>query len=655
MTVEAPQRVGSTAWTDVARIVRRVRRGMIRRARPITRAMSTRFASSLTRRIVFLNLGGLVALAIGFLYVNQFREGLIDARVQSLETQGEIIAAAISASASVETDAITVDPEKLLQPAQGQNAGPTDQGNPSLEFSINPERIGPVLRRLVLPTRTRARIFDPEGYLLLDSRSLSRRGALSRQGQTPMTGPSDEALTLIARTWNAVKGSFGKSDAPRLEEFAGHNARSFPEVAGALNGTTQNVVRVNAKGDTIISVAVPIQRMRSIKGALLLSTLGGDIDGIIATERWAIVRIFLVSAVIMFLLSSFLAGTIAEPMRRLAEASDRVRRGTKSRQEIPDFTYRADEIGHLSGSLRDMTKALYNRIEAIERFAADVAHELKNPLTSLRSAVETMPVARTKNAQDRLLAIIQHDVKRLDRLISDISDASRLDAELARADNQEVDLLQVLEAVVAVANGTGRDGVRISLDITQPSAAAGGPCRFLVLGYDSRLGQVFNNLIDNARSFSAQGGSVRVSMRRVASRPPGKIQDGKVHDGKVQAGKLQDGKIRAGYEIIVDDDGPGIPADAFERIFERFYTDRPEQGFGQNSGLGLSISRQIVEVHGGEIAAFNRTGAARPIHGDGCNESSATEPSSSDPEETIPAVLGARFIVWLPAATHEAG
>ena len=646
MTVEAPQRVGSTFWVDAARTGRRLRRGLLRRTRPFTRAMSTRFASSLTRRIVFLNLGGLVALAIGFLYVNQFREGLIDARVQSLETQGEIIAAAISASASVETDAITVDPERLLQPAPGQGTGASDEGDPSLEFSINPERIGPVLRRLVLPTRTRARIFDRDGYLLLDSRSLSRRGASTRQDwprqdsshqdsprqdsprqdSPSASGPSDEAPTLIARTWNVVKGRFGKSDPPRTEEFAGRNGRDFPEVAGALNGTTQNVVRVNAKGDTIISVAVPIQRMRAVKGALLLSTLGGDIDGIIATERWAIVRIFLVSAVIMFLLSSFLAGTIAEPIRRLAEASDRVRRGTKSRQEIPDLTYRTDEIGHLSGSLRDMTKALYNRIEAIERFAADVAHELKNPLTSLRSAVETMPVARTKNAQDRLLAIIQHDVKRLDRLISDISDASRLDAELARADNREVDLLQILEAVVTVANGTGKDGVRISLAVAPLPTVDGEPSRFLVLGYDSRLGQVFNNLIDNARSFSPQGGSVRVMIRRVGSRPPG--------------------SIREGYEIIVDDDGPGIPADAFERIFERFYTDRPEQGFGQNSGLGLSISRQIVEVHGGEITALNRV--------DGARHAGADPSTSDDAGDTAPAILGARFVVWLPAATRDA-
>ena len=171
-----------------------------------------------------------------------------------------------------------------------------------------------------------------------------------------------------------------------------------------------------------------------------------------------------------------------------------------------------------------------------------------------------------------------------------------------------------------------------------------------MLGYDSRLGQVFNNLIDNARSFSAQGGSVRVSMRRVAPRPPGKGQDGKVQDGKVQ-----EGENRAGYEIIVDDDGPGIPADAFERIFERFYTDRPEEGFGQNSGLGLSISRQIVEVHGGEIAALNRIDAPPPFHGDDRDDPSKIEASSCDPGETIPAVLGARFIVWLPAATHEAG
>ena len=575
--------------------------------------MSARFASSLTRRIVFLNLGGLVALAVGFLYVNQFREGLIDARVQSLQTQGEIIAAAISASASVETDAITVDPEKLLQLSPGQASD-----EPSLEFSINPERIGPVLRRLVLPTRTRARIFDRDNYLLLDSRSLNRH--TSTVPRSEPSSPPEEAMTLIERTWNTVKGRFAKSPLPH-DEFSGRDGRSFPEVAAALTGGTQNVVRVNAKGDTIISVAVPIQRQRVVKGALLLSTLGGDIDSIIAAERWAIVRIFLVSATIMFLLSLFLAGTIAEPMRRLAEAADRVRRGTKQRQEIPDLTRRQDEIGHLSGSLRDMTQALYNRIEAIERFAADVAHELKNPLTSLRSAVETLPIARTTNAQERLLAIIQHDVKRLDRLISDISDASRLDAELARADNHEVDLSQVLEAVVAVANGIGKDDVRVSLDMGPRPPSPGDATAFLVLGYDSRLGQVFNNLIDNARSFSPPSGHVRVSIRARAPR---------------------------GFEIIIDDDGPGIPADAFERIFERFYTDRPSEGFGQNSGLGLSISRQIVEAHGGSIIASNRLA---PVVAPVPAPVSAVVDDDAD-EDLSASILGARFTVWLPAADH---
>jgi two-component system sensor histidine kinase ChvG len=260
-----------------------------------------------------------------------------------------------------------------------------------------------------------------------------------------------------------------------------------------------------------------------------------------------------------------------------------------------------------------MTRALYNRIEAIESFAADVAHELKNPLTSLRSAVETLPIAKSADAHQRLLAIIQHDVRRLDRLISDISDASRLDAELARADMDSVDLVRVLQAVVGVANEVRReDGVRISLDIAGDARdEAARRATYRITGHDSRLGQVFNNLIDNARSFSTEGGSVRVALRHAKGGPPGRPP-------------------RDGVEVIVDDDGPGIPADAFERIFERFYTDRPSQGFGQNSGLGLSISRQIIEAHGGAIAASNRLGAAVG--------------------DAPPPVLGARFVVWLPAA-----
>ncbi len=574
------------------------------RLRRFVSSLAARFSSSLTRRILVLNIGGLVALLLGFLYLNQFRAGLIEARVQSLQTQGEIIAAAVAASATVETDSLAIDPEKLLQLAPGQSYGYRDEDG-GLEFSINPERIGPVLRRLVSPTRTRARIYDRDGYLLIDSRSLTARSNILRF-DLPALGQDDKPATFAERWWTQAKRWFSSSELPLYEDIGAANGRAYPEVDHALSGTATSIVRVNARGETIVSVAVPVQRFRAVRGALLLSTQGGDIDKIIASERWAIFRVFLVSAGVMFLLSIFLAGTIAGPMRRLAEAADRVRRGIKSRQEIPDFTDRADEIGHLSGALRDMTKALYNRIEAIESFAADVAHELKNPLTSLRSAVETLPRAKTEESKARLLDVIQHDVKRLDRLISDISDASRLDAELARADYEPLDLVKLLTAIQDFANqAKNNDGVSVSLDIAPPEPARHGSDYF-VLGHDSRLGQVITNLIDNARSFSEPGSHVRMALRRARA-------------------LARNGQWQEGIEIIVDDDGPGIPEHAMERIFERFYTDRPNQGFGQNSGLGLSISRQIAEGHGGTISAQNRTDALGKI-------------------------LGARFVVWLPAA-----
>jgi two-component system sensor histidine kinase ChvG len=594
-----PQRPVAPRWTSKIRY--RWRR-FLARARGVLPNLVSRYSSSLTRRIVVLNLGGLLVLSAAFLYLNQFREGLIDARVQSLQTQSEIIAAAIASSAAVETDAITIDPEKLLQLAPGETYDPSGDTDSDLEFSINPERVGPVLRRLVTPTRTRARVYDRDGYLLIDSLSIAERSNIMKQ-DLPPPGQDDSSPTLVARTWNLLRGHFGTSAPPTVtDELGAGNGRAFPEVRDALGGGPSSIVRVNAKGETIISVAVPIQRFRVVRGALLLSTQGGDIDKIINYERWGIIRIFLVSAGVMFLLSLFLAGTIAEPMRKLAEAAERVRRGIKSRQEIPDFTSRSDEIGHLSGALRDMTSALYNRIDAIESFAADVAHELKNPLTSLRSAVETLPRARNDESRGRLLDVIQHDVRRLDRLISDISDASRLDAELARGDMQPVDLRQLLGAVTSMANQVERDdGVRITLDIAPTDDPKHG---YVVIGHDSRLAQIVNNLVDNARSFSPHGAGVRIALRR----------------GRNQS---RFGHPAEGVEIVVDDDGPGIPAHAFERIFERFYTDRPNQGFGQNSGLGLSISRQIIEAHGGKIRAMNRGD-----HGEGSG--------------------GARFIVWLP-------
>jgi two-component system sensor histidine kinase ChvG len=543
--------------------------------------------SSLTRRIIFLNVTGLFALVIGVIYLSQFRAGLIDARVQSLLVQGEIIAGAVAASATVETDTIRIDPEKLLDLQAGESYGPSEEALSGLEFPINPERVGPVLRRLVSPTNTRARIYDRDGTLVLDSSNLYDVLRFDLPPPTKRPRWLDQAYVAM-RTW------LSRGKLPRYRELA--DGKGYEEVANALKGFKSSMVRINDRAEVIVSVAVPVQRFRAVRGSLMLSTQGADIDNMVGAERLAIFKLFLIAAGVMVLLSFLLAGTIAGPVRRLAESAQMVRRRIRTRVEIPDLSHRRDEIGHLSGSLRDMTDALYTRIEAIERFAADVAHELKNPLTSLRSAVETLPLAKSEDSRNRLLEVIKHDVRRLDRLISDISDASRLDAEMQRQEAQPVDMAKLLSTVIGVANERQDDGVRVSLSFE------GRPGSFMVMGHDSRLGQVIDNLIDNARSFSPPGGEVRVICRRV----------------------------RNEIEIVVEDDGPGIPPEAMEKIFERFYTQRPDQDFGQNSGLGLSISKQIVDAHDGRIWAENRKGASL----------NPSEPAN---------VVGARFTVRLPA------
>ena len=471
----------------------------------------TQTFSSLTRRIVFLNVAGLLALSIGITFLSQFRAGLIDARVQSLLVQGQIIAGAIAASATVETDSsITIDPDKLLDLHPGESYGPSEDALYGINFPINPERVAPVLRRLVSPTKTRARIYDRDGVLLVDSRNLFGRGDVLR---FDLPAPNAEKPSFFERIFMGIRQWLGRGDLPLYRELAAGNGRGYPEVAQALNGQNASMVRINDRGDVIVSVAVPVQRFRAVRGALMLSTQGADIDDMVEAERLAILKVFIVAAGVMVVLSILLAGTIAEPVRRLADAAESVRRRIRSRVEIPDFTRRRDEIGHLSGTLRDMTNALYSRIEAIESFAADVAHELKNPLTSLRSAVETLPIAKTDESRGRLLAIIQHDVKRLDRLISDISDASRLDAELQSHETAPVDVAKLLNTVVSVANEVKRDdGVRVTLRFE-----GGGARAFQVPGHDSRLGQVVDNLIENARSFSPAGGTVRVTCRRLKS------------------------------------------------------------------------------------------------------------------------------------------
>ncbi|WP_245480426.1 sensor histidine kinase [Neorhizobium sp. NCHU2750] len=545
--------------------------------------------SSLTRRILFFNIAATVVLVAGILYLNQFREGLIDARVESLLTQGEIIAAAISASASVDTNSITIDPEKLLELQAGQSITPVPNDE-DLDFPIDPERVAPVLRRLISPTRTRARLFDADANLLLDSRHLYSRGQVLRYDLPPVENET--------QTWSEwMSGMFNRllqpGNLPIYKEAPGGDGSIYPEVMNALTGVRGALVRITERGELIVSVAVPVQRFRAVLGVLLLSTQAGDIDKIVHAERLAIMRVFGVATLVNVVLSLLLSSTIANPLRRLSAAAIRVRRGAKQREEIPDFSYRQDEIGNLSIAVRDMTNALYDRIDAIESFAADVSHELKNPLTSLRSAVETLPLAKSDESKQRLTDIIFHDVRRLDRLISDISDASRLDAELARTDSSPVDMETLLSNLVDISKQirTGRKPVEIDLSIEHKAGEhkTGDRNIYMVNGHDLRLGQIITNLIENARSFVPEKGG-RLSIRLVRAKDK--------------------------VVITVDDNGPGIQAENIDRIFERFYTDRPDgESFGQNSGLGLSISRQIAEAHGGSLRAENLHGKSQELIG----------------------------------------
>lgn len=557
----------------------------IGKAKPKMKGLVSRFFNSvrdnlfysLTRRIIFLNLTALAILLATILYMNQFRQGLIDAKIESLLTQGRIIASAIASSATASPDSIIFDQDQLLELERGESIQPRLDPPDNLRYPISPEQVAPFLRPLISPTQTRARIYDRDGLTILDSRLIYDGGRITSYDLTPLgTEPQDQGwIEFIGNTLNRI---LGRGELPIYRE-GNSPGTQYPEVQSAMTGAASSIVRLTPRGELTVFVALPIQRFRVVLGVLQLSTEGDDIDKIVREERIAILRIFLVAAIVMLVLSVLLASTIAAPLRKLSDAAIRVKRGVKSRVAIPDFSNRKDEVGDLSVSISEMTGALYQRIEAIERFAADVSHELKNPLTSLRSAVETLPLAKTPEARDRLTEVIQHDVKRLDRLITDISDASRLDADLVR---DHIDSVEFDELVSNVIDAT-RDvvakqrKVKITLDIDRKGAGRRG---FAILGHDSRLGQVINNLLDNAISFvPPDRGRVAVQLRR---------------DQNLVV-------------MTLEDNGPGIQAEDVDRIFERFYTDRSEfDGFGQNSGLGLSISRQIIEAHGGTISASNR-------------------------------------------------
>ena len=440
--------------------------------------------SPLTRRILAVNVLALALLAGGFLYLGKYQASLIGQQIEALKTQGEIFAAALGEGAVLDS----VDEGEVLLPDLARQ----------------------MMRRLVEPTQTRARLFDVQGDIIADSRVLR--------------GPGDAVQVHELRA--AGEGRRGSADCRsdlrldsrhrcRVTPATRSIARALPRAPRitpksmrALRGETGSAIRSDPQtGGLVFSVAIPIQRYKEVLGAVMLSTGSAEIEEELRTVRLELLRIFGVALLVTVLLSFYLAGTIARPIRRLAAAAERAR-GRRARVEIPDFTRRGDEIGDLSGSLREMTDALWQRMSAIESFAADVAHEIKNPLSSLRSAVETAVRIDDPANQRRLMAIILDDVERLDRLITDISDASRLDAELGRLELEPVDIAAMLGTLVEIYEATRTDAApRLVL-------AIGNSDRELVVpGIETRLSQVFRNIIANAVSFSPPLGEIRLTAR----------------------------------------------------------------------------------------------------------------------------------------------
>lgn len=530
------------------------------RAKRLPASRRSLWQSPLTRRILALNIMALLVPVLGLLYLPTYRDSLLQSELELLKTEGKLFSGALAASGVVTGP---LGDEKLL-----------------------PETSRQTIRRLVDVSKTRARLFTPDGTLIADSFLLSGPGGIVTITPLP---PLEPEQSLV---WGWISGAydwvFNRLPSSRVlapyQESAVQNAADYHEVVKALAGEATTDVRDAGKGKMILSAAVPVQRYRQVLGSLLLTKSGDDIENTLRDTRLTIIGVSGVALGITVLLSLYLASTIALPIHRLADAADRVRRAKGRQQKIPDLSSRGDEIGDLSGALRDMTEAVWRRMDAIEGFAADVAHEIKNPLTSLRSAVETVARVEDPQQQKKLMGIILDDVQRLDRLISDISDASRVDAEMSRAEAEPVDMRALVLALADIHAATGdesdqRPRIETNLPANEPLSA---------MGTEGRLGQVLRNLVTNAISFSPPNGTIILSARRTPRR----------------------------IIVTVDDRGPGIPPDKLKAIFERFYSERPRgEKFGTHSGLGLSISKQIVEAYGGTLSAENRTDADGRIVG----------------------------------------
>lgn len=508
--------------------------------------------SRIARLILASNLAGLAILIAGAMVLNEMRAGLVVAKKQDLASQAQIFTSLLGEGATV--------------------------GQPQPALDIDDARL--VIRSLNLSPVTRARVLTVDGEVVADSVFLSDRVDVS--ALPPLKDPSRQQM------WSARISEWGEGVLRSLVPNRGGDAvraRTFEEeFAIALRGGEAASQRFSDRGQRVISVSVPIQHVSAVVGVLTVEA--NDIEAIVRAERLALIPFISVAMLVALVTSVMLTLTIARPLRRLAVAADRVRTGRASNLDLPSFGKRKDEIGQLAQALEAMTDSLFERITANEQFAADVAHELKNPLTSIRSAVETAEKVKDDPlAAEKLRLVIANDVQRLDRLITDISNASRLEAEITRSPTAMLDIARFAADLAGTYETDADTGVSVRfIDDTM-----GGGLR--VRGRDGPLGQVLRNLIDNARSFSPENGTVTVTIEQAANGP------------------------QTLARIFIEDDGPGIPDDKLGKIFERFYTDRPAgSAFGNNSGLGLSIVKQIIATHLGDVRAENRDeGGARFI------------------------------------------
>ncbi len=546
------------------------------------RAPRRRF-SPMLRRILLVNAVPPALLAASLLYLDQYQNGLLAAEVEALRAQARIYAGAIAEAA------VRIDGDRAI---------------------LVPEAARPLLRRLVEPSpATQARLFDNTGLMVADSRVREGPGGAVTSEPLPPPQPRGALTTTVAGVYDrlvavlpgTLRGTGGAGGVavdvgPETPDFdwqpdLGPDRRE--ELRLALEGGVRPYIRRTGDGRLLVSVAEPARRGGQGVGIVLLTREAREVDERLFQIRASVLLLFGTALVLTVMLSFYLARTIATPMLDLARATQRIREGEGREESVPEpLLSRNDEIGTLARDLQNSARALWARIDANERFAADVAHELRNPLTSVRSALETLRRIENPENRNRLLAIIAEDAVRMDRLIADISDSSRVDAELSRTISAPVDIAPILSALAELQQATrnGEDDPAVVLE------AAPGP--LVVRGVEGRIVQVFRNLLGNAISFSPRGGKVRVK-----ARPVGAL-----------------------VEVAIEDEGPGIPEQKLESIFERFYSERPSgERFGQHSGLGLSISKQIVEGLRGQISAENRRDAEGKV-------------------------LGARFVVRLPAA-----